>query len=160
MIFWRLWKGGDSKRPSPLMRIKRLVYYLAFMSFVVVSSSWSAIICLFLYRLWLYFHSDICMIMQIRLMCSYCKKHDETEVPDPYYGGPQGFEKVTVETSLLVWYLKCNILSAFLAPKFQKYTNLKCEAKMKWWWISLFRCSKSSKAGKSKLSLVVLPSLY
>lgn len=28
-------------------------------------------------------------------MCSYCKKHDETEVPDPYYGGPQGFEKVT-----------------------------------------------------------------
>ena len=27
-------------------------------------------------------------------MCSYCKKHDETEVPDPYYGGPQGFEKV------------------------------------------------------------------
>lgn len=31
---------------------------------------------------------------KIRLMCSYCKKHDETEVPDPYYGGPQGFEKV------------------------------------------------------------------
>lgn len=27
-------------------------------------------------------------------MCSYCKKHDETEVPDPYYGGQQGFEKV------------------------------------------------------------------
>lgn len=27
-------------------------------------------------------------------MCSYCKKHDETEVPDPYYGGAQGFEKV------------------------------------------------------------------
>lgn len=27
-------------------------------------------------------------------MCSYCKKQDETEVPDPYYGGPQGFEKV------------------------------------------------------------------
>ncbi|GLU19228.1 hypothetical protein SLE2022_354890 [Rubroshorea leprosula] len=31
---------------------------------------------------------------KFRLMCSYCKKHDETEVPDPYYGGPQGFEKV------------------------------------------------------------------
>lgn len=31
---------------------------------------------------------------QVRLMCSYCKRHDETEVPDPYYGGPQGFEKV------------------------------------------------------------------
>ncbi|XP_059659363.1 uncharacterized protein LOC132306133 isoform X2 [Cornus florida] len=30
---------------------------------------------------------------KVRLMCSYCKKHDETEVPDPYYGGPQGFEK-------------------------------------------------------------------
>ena len=32
--------------------------------------------------------------MQVRLMCSYCKKHEEDEVPDPYYGGPQGFEKV------------------------------------------------------------------
>ncbi|KAL0437012.1 UNVERIFIED_CONTAM: putative low molecular weight protein-tyrosine-phosphatase [Sesamum radiatum] len=31
----------------------------------------------------------------VRLMCSYCKKHSETEVPDPYYGGQQGFEKVT-----------------------------------------------------------------
>ncbi|KAI3450685.1 hypothetical protein Pfo_007350 [Paulownia fortunei] len=31
---------------------------------------------------------------KVRLMCSYCKRHDETEVPDPYYGGPQGFEKV------------------------------------------------------------------
>jgi protein-tyrosine phosphatase len=27
-------------------------------------------------------------------MCSYCKRHTESEVPDPYYGGPQGFEKV------------------------------------------------------------------
>ncbi|XP_040992397.1 putative low molecular weight protein-tyrosine-phosphatase slr0328 isoform X1 [Juglans microcarpa x Juglans regia] len=31
---------------------------------------------------------------KVKLMCSYCKEHDETEVPDPYYGGPQGFEKV------------------------------------------------------------------
>ncbi|KAF9596991.1 hypothetical protein IFM89_014705 [Coptis chinensis] len=31
---------------------------------------------------------------KVKLMCSYCKKHNETEVPDPYYGGPQGFEKV------------------------------------------------------------------
>lgn len=31
---------------------------------------------------------------KVKLMCSYCKKHKETEVPDPYYGGPQGFEKV------------------------------------------------------------------
>ncbi|GAB2233931.1 hypothetical protein Droror1_Dr00003161 [Drosera rotundifolia] len=30
---------------------------------------------------------------KVKLMCSYCKKHDEDEVPDPYYGGPQGFEK-------------------------------------------------------------------
>lgn len=29
-------------------------------------------------------------------MCSYCKRHKETEVPDPYYGGPQGFEQVNV----------------------------------------------------------------
>ncbi|CAI8615845.1 unnamed protein product [Vicia faba] len=31
---------------------------------------------------------------KVKLMCSYCKKNSETEVPDPYYGGPQGFEKV------------------------------------------------------------------
>ncbi|CAN4106586.1 unnamed protein product [Withania somnifera] len=31
---------------------------------------------------------------KVRLMCSYCKKYDESEVPDPYYGGAQGFEKV------------------------------------------------------------------
>ncbi|MCL7037494.1 hypothetical protein MKW94_021248 [Papaver nudicaule] len=31
---------------------------------------------------------------KVELMCSYCKKHTEKEVPDPYYGGPQGFEKV------------------------------------------------------------------
>ncbi|BAT90161.1 hypothetical protein VIGAN_06134800 [Vigna angularis var. angularis] len=31
---------------------------------------------------------------KVKLMCSYCKKHDESEVPDPYYGGAQGFEKV------------------------------------------------------------------
>lgn len=27
-------------------------------------------------------------------MCSYCEKHDNTEVPDPYYGGSAGFEQV------------------------------------------------------------------
>ncbi|RWW82566.1 hypothetical protein BHE74_00008961 [Ensete ventricosum] len=31
---------------------------------------------------------------EVKLMCSFCKKHNEAEVPDPYYGGPQGFEKV------------------------------------------------------------------
>ena len=26
--------------------------------------------------------------------CDFCEKHDATEVPDPYYGGTQGFEFV------------------------------------------------------------------
>ncbi|KAH9297805.1 hypothetical protein KI387_029487, partial [Taxus chinensis] len=30
---------------------------------------------------------------KVKLMCTYCKQCKETEVPDPYYGGPQGFEK-------------------------------------------------------------------
>lgn len=28
------------------------------------------------------------------LFCDFCESHEETEVPDPYYGGPEGFEKV------------------------------------------------------------------
>jgi len=31
---------------------------------------------------------------KIRLFCEYCTEHDETEVPDPYYGGDRGFERV------------------------------------------------------------------
>lgn len=31
---------------------------------------------------------------KVKLMCSYCKRHTESEVPDPYYGGSKGFEKV------------------------------------------------------------------
>jgi protein-tyrosine phosphatase len=31
---------------------------------------------------------------KIKLFCDYCTQHDETEVPDPYYGGGSGFEKV------------------------------------------------------------------
>jgi protein-tyrosine phosphatase len=27
-------------------------------------------------------------------MCDYCAEHDETEVPDPYYGGEAGFYRV------------------------------------------------------------------
>ena len=27
-------------------------------------------------------------------MCDYCEEHDETEVPDPYYGGEAGFHRV------------------------------------------------------------------
>lgn len=31
---------------------------------------------------------------KVRLFCEFCRLHEETEVPDPYYGGPEGFEKV------------------------------------------------------------------
>lgn len=31
---------------------------------------------------------------KVKLFCEYCTEHDETEVPDPYYGGNQGFEHV------------------------------------------------------------------
>ncbi|MCO5611857.1 hypothetical protein L7F22_066116 [Adiantum nelumboides] len=31
---------------------------------------------------------------KVKLICEYCKKFDVTEVPDPYYGGAAGFEKV------------------------------------------------------------------
>ncbi len=31
---------------------------------------------------------------KIRLFCEFCQKHDAREVPDPYYGGAHGFERV------------------------------------------------------------------
>lgn len=31
---------------------------------------------------------------QVVRMCDYCEVHEETEVPDPYYGGAQGFQTV------------------------------------------------------------------
>ena len=31
---------------------------------------------------------------KIRLFCEFCTEHEEQEVPDPYYGGEQGFEHV------------------------------------------------------------------
>ena len=31
---------------------------------------------------------------QLALMCRYATRHEDTEVPDPYYGGEQGFEHV------------------------------------------------------------------
>lgn len=31
---------------------------------------------------------------KIRLFCEFCTSHQESEVPDPYYGGEQGFELV------------------------------------------------------------------
>ncbi len=31
---------------------------------------------------------------KIRLMCDYCSKYSTQEVPDPYYGGTEGFDRV------------------------------------------------------------------
>lgn len=31
---------------------------------------------------------------KVRLMCDFCRNYDLKEVPDPYYGGPKGFDFV------------------------------------------------------------------
>lgn len=31
---------------------------------------------------------------KVKLMCEYCRLYREDEVPDPYYGGPEGFNYV------------------------------------------------------------------
>lgn len=31
---------------------------------------------------------------KVKMMCDFCRHHDVKEVPDPYYGGPQGFNYV------------------------------------------------------------------
>ncbi|MGB3491430.1 MAG: low molecular weight protein-tyrosine-phosphatase [Elainellaceae cyanobacterium] len=31
---------------------------------------------------------------KVRLMCSFCSEHSDEEVPDPYYGGSEGFNYV------------------------------------------------------------------
>ena len=31
---------------------------------------------------------------KVQLMCDYARHHSEKEVPDPYYGGSAGFERV------------------------------------------------------------------
>lgn len=31
---------------------------------------------------------------KVKLMCDFASNHREREVPDPYYGGPEGFNKV------------------------------------------------------------------
>lgn len=31
---------------------------------------------------------------KVKLMCDFCTHHQEREVPDPYYGGPEGFNEV------------------------------------------------------------------
>lgn len=34
------------------------------------------------------------LMNKVRLFCEFCTEHDAEEVPDPYYGGAEGFEKV------------------------------------------------------------------
>lgn len=31
---------------------------------------------------------------KVAMMCDFCRDHEDTEVPDPYYGGPEGFNYV------------------------------------------------------------------
>lgn len=31
---------------------------------------------------------------KVRMMCDFCRHHTTKEVPDPYYGGPDGFDRV------------------------------------------------------------------
>jgi protein-tyrosine phosphatase len=31
---------------------------------------------------------------KLRLICDYCRTYGDQEVPDPYYGGPEGFTYV------------------------------------------------------------------
>ncbi|MCF6311118.1 MAG: low molecular weight phosphotyrosine protein phosphatase [Verrucomicrobiales bacterium] len=31
---------------------------------------------------------------EVKLFCDFCDQHKDQVVPDPYYGGPEGFEKV------------------------------------------------------------------
>jgi protein-tyrosine phosphatase len=31
---------------------------------------------------------------KVKMMCDYCRTHPDQEVPDPYYGGPDGFTYV------------------------------------------------------------------
>lgn len=31
---------------------------------------------------------------KVQLMCNFCTRHSLRDVPDPYYGGPEGFDRV------------------------------------------------------------------
>lgn len=31
---------------------------------------------------------------KVKMMCEFCQRYPDQEVPDPYYGGPEGFEYV------------------------------------------------------------------
>ncbi len=50
---------------------------------------------------------------KVRLMCEFCTHHAVKEVPDPYYGGPEGFDRVI---DLLLD--ACEGLLAYLRPQF------------------------------------------
>lgn len=46
-------------------------------------------------------YADICALApvgkdrdKVRLMCDFCTRYTLREVPDPYYGGPEGFNQV------------------------------------------------------------------
>lgn len=40
------------------------------------------------------FDAELRFAGKIRLFCDFCTDHEAREVPDPYYGGEQGFEVV------------------------------------------------------------------
>jgi protein-tyrosine phosphatase len=40
------------------------------------------------------FAPEASAMKKVRLFCDFVQQHAETEVPDPYYEGPEGFEKV------------------------------------------------------------------
>ena len=42
----------------------------------------------------LYLDSERIYKDKVKLMCDFARHHGEKEVPDPYYGGPAGFDKV------------------------------------------------------------------
>ena len=46
------------------------------------------------YRDILYLDRDGKYKDKVRLMCDFCTRHNIKEVPDPYYGGPEGFDRV------------------------------------------------------------------
>ncbi len=33
-------------------------------------------------------------LVRVRSFCGFCTRYSETQVPDPYYGGPEGFDHV------------------------------------------------------------------
>lgn len=89
MIYLQLLRGGTLGRPYLLIHIKRSVDGVV----QIMVFGYQSVI-------------SLCtLVMQVKLMCSYCTKHNETEVPDPYYGGPQGFEKVEFQYLMTLLYL-------------------------------------------------------